>query len=123
MIYLNKNTTNPVILELTSVSNLINCNYLFEFINDINPNSITYFTGDDLSPYKCRFNRFNIVETGLTYTNLTACTVNLKSGSYTYNVYESVTPTLEISATTGTIISTGKAYVNGIDTEIAEVYR
>jgi len=112
-----------VILELTSVSSLINNYYLFQFINDINPSSITYFTGTDLSNFKCRYNRFDIVETGSTYTNYTAATINLKTGSYTYNVYESTASTLTISATTGIAISTGKAYVNGVDNDIPSVYR
>lgn len=123
MIYINKNSVNPTILELTRVSSLLNSNYLFEFINDISPNSITYFTGQDLSTYKCRFNRFDIIESGSTFTNLTGATINLRTGGYTYNVYESSASTISVSATTGKVISTGKVFVNGIDTEYPEIYR
>ena len=123
MIYITKNTANTVILELTLISSYINPSYLFEFINDIQPQKITLFTGADLSTIKTRYNQFNIIESGYTYSNLTASTVNLISGSYTYNIYEASGVTLSISATTGSIISTGKVVVVGIDTELAEVYR
>lgn len=123
MIYLDKDTTNEVILELTSVSSLLLPEYLFKFTNDVNPNNITYFTGTDLSTYKCRYNRFQVIETGSTYVNLTASTVNLISGSYTYDIYEATGTTLSVSATTGEIISTGKVIVNGTDTNIPDVYK
>ena len=121
MIYLNKNTTNTVILELTSVSSLLNTNYLFEFINDINTNSITLFTSADLSTFKCRYNRFSIIESSTSIP--LSGQVSLISGSYTYNVYEASASTISISATTGVIISTGKAIVNGLDTNLSPVYR
>lgn len=123
MINLQKDTANTVILELTSVSTLLNPYYLFEAINDMQPNNITYFTGTDLSTYKCRYNRFTITETGTTYVNLTASTINLITGSYKYNIYEASASTLSVSATTGSIISTGKLIVDGEDTDIPAVYR
>ena len=123
MLYLNKNSETTYITELTSVSTLLSPNYLFELVSDININDITYFNVEDLSTFKCRYNRFDIIETGSTYENLTASTVNLRTGGYQLNVYEASTPTLEISATTGTIIYTGKAYVNGTDNDISNIYR
>jgi len=123
MINLQKDTANTVILELTSVSTLLNPYYLFEAVNDMQPNNITYFTGTDLSTYKCRYNRFTITETGTTYVNLTASTINLITGSYKYNIYEASASTLSVSATTGSIISTGKLIVDGEDTDIPAVYR
>jgi len=121
MIYLEKNTSNTVILELTSVSSLLYSNYLFQFINDINTNKITYFTSADLSSFKCRYNRFTIVEstTQIPFSGQ----VSLIGGSYTYNVYEATASTLSVSATTGHIISTGKAIVNGIDSQLQSIYR
>lgn len=124
MIFLNKDSINTVIIELTLESSLLNPYYLFEFTNEIKPSEITYFTGTDLSNYKCRYNRFEITETGSTYTNLTASTVNLLTGSYTYNVYEMTSPTnLAVSGTTGIVINTGKVIVEGIDTELNPIYR
>lgn len=122
MIYLTKNSTSTVILELTQISTLLNSYYLFEFVNDMNK-SVSYFSANDLSSYKCRYNKFNLTETGSTYTNYSAGTVNFKTGSYTYNVYEASATTLSVSATTGNIISTGKAFVAGADLDIANIYR
>ena len=122
MITINKDESNTVILELTSVSNLLVPYYLFKFTNDMTTLP-TYFTGTDLSTYKCRYNRFNIVETGSTYENLTASTVSLISGSYTYDIYESTTPTIDVAVTTGIIISTGKVIVSGVDVDIPSIYR
>lgn len=123
MINLQKDTENTVILELTSVSTLLNPYYLFEAINDMQPTNITYWTATDLSTYKCRYNRFTITETGSTYVDLTGGTINLLTGSYKYNIYEASASTLSVSATTGNIISTGKLIVDGEDTEIDLVYR
>jgi hypothetical protein len=123
MVILNKDSENTVILELTSVSSLLAPYYTFELINDITPSNVTYFTGTDLSTYKCRYNRFNIIETGTTYVNLTASTINLKTGSYTYNVYEASASTISISATTQNIIATGILKVNGTDSDLPLVYR
>ena len=122
MIYLNKNTTNTVILELTNVSSLLSPNYLFEFINNINPNNITYFTAQDLSSFKCRYNRFEIIENNTSIP--LSGQVSLISGSYNYNIYESSAITLSVSATTGKVISTGKVIVDGLDTNIPNnIYR
>lgn len=123
MINLQKDTENTVILELTSVSTLLNPYYLFEAINDMQPTNITYWTATDLSTYKCRYNRFTITETGSTYVDLTGGTINLLTGSYKYNIYEASASTLSVTGTTGNIISTGKLIVDGEDTEIDLVYR
>lgn len=122
MIYLHKDETNTVILELTSVSSLMSPFYLFEFINDMN-DDITYFTAEDLSTYKCRYNRFNVIETIPVNVDPINGTINLLSGSYRYNIYEATLPTIDPNDTTGKIISTGKVIVNGIDDEIDPVYR
>lgn len=125
MIYLEQNTVNPVVLELSLNSTLEAPYFLFEFISDMNK-SVTYFTATDLSNYKCRSNNFQITLTGSAYTNLTASTLSLKSGSYTVNIYEASASTLSVSATTGNIISTAtslKAKVKGEDTELDPIYR
>lgn len=123
MIYLHKDETNTVILELTSVSTLLSPFYLFEFINDMRPDNITYFTAEDLSTYKCRYNRFDIIETIPGGVDPINGTINLLSGSYRYNIYEATLPTIDPNDTTGKIISTGKVIVDGIDDEIDPVYR
>ena len=123
MMYLKKNTNNIYVAELTSRSSLISPFYLFEMVSDDRSGYNKLFNVTDESTFKSRFNRFTIVESGSTYENLSASTVNLIPGSYTLNVYESNTPTLQISGTTGEIIYTNKAYVNGTNNDVDEVYR
>ena len=121
MIVINQNEDNTAILELTSVSSLISPYYLFEFINDFNPQNITYLTANDLSNFKCRYNRF-IIKENIVNDNING-QVSLISGNYTYNVYESLTQTLNKADTTGKIITTGKLLVIGLDSTIPAVYR
>lgn len=121
MIVINKGTVNPNILELTSNSQLLNSNYLFEFINDLNSNTLVYFTAQDLTTYKCRYNRFDIIESNVSIP--LSGQVSLVSGMWTYNIYEASASTLSISGTTGRIISTGKVTVNGVDTQLPSFFR
>lgn len=121
MIVLDKNQTNTVILRLTGVSSLLSPNYLFEFKNDLNPNSLSYFTAEDLSSFGCAYNLFEIIETST--PNPLSGQTSLRVGQYTYNIYEASAATLSVSATTGRIIETGKAIVNGTDSPLPLVYR
>jgi len=126
MIYITKNTTNQVVLELTSVSSLLSPYYLFHLTKTDSNNTPLVellFTGTDLSTFKSRYNRFEVIETGSTYVNLTASTISVLPGSYNYDIYESSTQTLSISATTGVIISTGKMFVDGVETSLPSIYR
>ncbi len=123
MIYLLQNQTNTVILELTQNSNLLSPSYLFEFINDITPSNIVYFTTPDLSTYCTRYNKFEVTLTGNTSTNYTGGTININPGGYTYNIYESSAVTLSVSATTGCVVQTGIAVVNGNNPSLASIYQ
>jgi len=121
MIYLEQNITNTVILELTSVSSLLNPYYVFNFSNDIYPQQNTTFTTNDLSNFRCRYNLFQITLTGNTNTNLLNATLNLDGGQYTYTVYE--TPISGSTVITGlTSISTGKVVVNGGNPSLNSIY-
>lgn len=125
MIYLEKNTANDIILELTLNSSLASPYYLFEFTQDFAPKTVTYFSCEDQSSYKSRYNLFTITLSGSGQV-LSAGTLDLRTGSYTVNVYEATAHTLSVSATTGTIIPTAKgikAYVAGTDTQISSIYR
>jgi len=123
MMYLKKNTNNIYVAELTSRSSLMSPFYLFEMISDDRSGYSKLFNVTDESTFKSRYNKFSIVESGSTYENLSGSTVNLIPGSYTLNVYESNVQTLQISGTTGEIIYTNKAYVNGTNNDVDEVYR
>ena len=121
MICLEKNTVNNIILRLDKVTTLSSPNYLLQFISDFN-NSISYVSVVDVSNSSCAYNEFNIIETGATY-QLSASTINLKAGQYTVNVFESSSPTSNLSATTGVIIYTDIARVSGVDNTINSIYR
>lgn len=118
MIYISKNTLNNVVLTLNESSTLSNPFYLFQFTNDWNveenPTSI-FFTTPDVSNFTERYNLFEITEsvTGST-TGGTSVALSLVNGQYNYNVYESSASTLSISATTGTVIESGRMVVGDI---------
>jgi hypothetical protein len=124
MININKNSSNTVVLTLTEKSTLLNPNYLFSFTSTTDFNNIVNFIATDTSTYKSRYNTFNIIETGTTFTNLTGGTINLNpNGMWDYKIYEQQSPTnLFISGTTG-IVEVGKVIVNGVDLSILPVYR
>ena len=122
MIKILKNSSNRAVFTLNEDTTLTGSSiyYLFQFINDDTDNSVL-FTGEDISENPSRFNEFTIVETGSTYTNLTASTINLEpSGFWKYNVYQQSSPTnLSVSSTDG-LVETGKVQVIGtvVPTEI-----
>lgn len=116
MIFLQKNTTNKVVLTLTENSRLSNPFYLFEFTNEFQnyplDNPPIYFTTPDLSNATIRFNLFDIElsSTGST-SGGTSVAMNLQSGQYKYNVYEATGSTLSVSATTQRVVETGRMVV------------
>jgi len=122
MINITKNQSNVVVLTLTEKATLTNPNYLFSFVNG-NTRDIVNFIATDVSLYGSRYNEFNIVETGSTFTDLTGGTINLKTGMYSYTIYEQNSPTnLIVSAATG-VVEVGKVIVEGDDNSIPEVYK
>lgn len=124
MIYLEKEKVNTVILTLTESSTLSNPNYLFVFDNEFNVNSNPiYFTTSDTSISTNRYNAFNIIESSTGSTSGgTSVALNLVAGQYSYKVYESTGSTLSVSATTGSIVESGRMIVDDItSTYIDEV--
>lgn len=122
MININKNSQNVVVLTLTEKTTLTNPNYLFSFENG-NTREVTNFISTDLSQYKSRYNEFLITETGTTFVNLTASTINIKPGMYSYTIYQQTSPTnLNVSAATS-VVEVGKVIVSGEDDDIPAVYR
>lgn len=118
MIVLYKGQVNPIVLTLNESSRLTNPFYLFEIIADFEPErNKQYFTGVDLSTNVCRYNLFNVEVTinGLIIGGSDP-TLEMKQGQYTYNVYESETATLDINATTGRILETGRLMVIDLST-------
>jgi hypothetical protein len=123
MIYIEKSSINKFVLTLTESSQLVDPFYLFEFKADFDPTrEPIYFTTDDESLSTCRYNLFTLEEnsSGST-TGGTSVALSLEAGQYRYNVYESTASTLSVSATTGTIIETGRmtsAFTGGTQQQI-----
>jgi hypothetical protein len=129
MITINKNTSNLVVLTLTEKSQLTEPTYnLFVFTNQ-STNVTKIFTASDMSIYKDRYNAFTIVESAST-ENLLIGEIYMTgdTSQWAYEVYESQYPysagTLAISATTGTILESGRVLLNGQETNntINEIY-
>jgi hypothetical protein len=82
------------------------------------------FNATDLSNFNCRYNRFNIIETGTTSQDITNGIINLfAQGQWTYSIYVSSASTLSISATTGTVLETGMVVVIGDDPNVPNIYQ
>lgn len=97
MISIVTGSSNDVVLNLTSnsqawVNSGITPYYLFEFTS-ANLNSSIYFVGVNVSSATSRYDEFYIIETGSTYTNLSASTLSLWPGmQWSYTVYEQPYP-------------------------------
>ena len=117
MIFLNKNTTNKIVLTLDESSRLANPFYLFEFKNEFNIESQPfYFYTPDQSVNRNRYNLFNLTESSLGSINGgNDIPLSLVSGQYRYKIYESSAVTLSLSATTGRIVETGRMVVSSIE--------
>jgi hypothetical protein len=116
MIYIDKDSTNTIVLTLDESSKLINPYYLFSFENEYNLDSnLIWWTTSDVSSYVNRYNQFNLIEsaTGSTTGGINT-PLKLISGQYIYRVYESLTQTLNINDTTGVILEKGRMIVSNI---------
>lgn len=113
MIFIEKNKINKFVLTLTESSKLSNPFYLFEFKADFNPTKEPiYFTTPDESLSTCRYNLFTLDENDSGSTSGgTSVALSLEAGQYIYSVYEASASTLVVSATTGSIIETGRLTV------------
>ena len=116
MIYINKNSSNTVALSLSNNVTITGQTvyFLFEFENTQTRESVL-FTGTDTSSNPYRYNKFDIIESGTSFVNLTAAVVNLEpEGWWDYNVYQMTGQTnLSLSGVTGGPIQKGKVYVSG----------
>lgn len=113
MIVLYNNQSNKVVLTLTETARLADPFYLFEFKSDFNPEYPNiYFTTSNDSHNTCRYDLFDITlnSTGST-TGGISVPLKMPLGQYTYNVFEASAQTLSTSATTGSIIETGRLIV------------
>jgi len=106
MIYIENDKVNNFIRRLNDKRTLQNPYFLWELTRETGGNTI-YFMLDDSSSYDCSFNYFTLsASTDGSTTGGINTQLYLAPGQYRYNIYESSTPTLSVSATTGNIIET-----------------
>lgn len=112
MIFLQRDSSNQVVLTLKEKATLASPFYLFNFISD-DTNVSKIFTAPNTSTSTSRYDEFEITVSGGT-ENLTGGTIDLtNNGFYKYTVYEMTGQTnLDISGTTS-ILETGKVLLSG----------
>ena len=129
MITILKNDTNKVALTLSEKSLLTGTSYnLFVVVNDLDGTE-KIFTATNTSTYIQRSSIFDIIESNAA-EDLLDGKIHLtgNTSQYTYTIYESAVPfssnTLSISATTSTILETGRLFVDGdeITNNTNEIY-
>lgn len=131
MVLINKNSVNTIDLTLTEKSEYyilgVTPYFLFVLDNDGNSNQTKIFTREDDSNLVQRYNRFVIEET--TSEDLLNGKIYLtgNTSQWTYKVYESAVPfsadTLDVQYTTGKILEQGRLLLNGVDTNINDIYK
>lgn len=132
MIYIEKNSLNDIYLTLENGKS----NFLFEFIYDGYSSDPIYYTSNDISLYRNRYNHFiledsddislNFWDDGYIDDNYVTSVLNLKNGQYTYIIY-TTDESIDISnlgglTSSSNIIETGRMVVSGIDTRINDIY-
>lgn len=130
MITINKNTSNLVALTLTEKSQLTGTTFnLFVFTNE-SSDLTKIFTAADTSTHKDRYNLFIIVESDTNAEDLLTGNIYMtgNTSQWSYEIYESATAfssnTLSITATTGTILESGRVLMEGnqANNTINEIY-
>jgi hypothetical protein len=118
LIYIEKDTTNKIVLTLTENSTLSNPNYLFVFENewDTAEAPIEIYL-PDTSTATDRYNLFTLVDGSGTGADL-----DLVKGQFTYTVYEAVGIPVTISDTTGDIVEEGRMVVSSATYAIDTIY-
>jgi hypothetical protein len=129
MIYIQKNTSNEIVLELSTALDASYTYFLFQFLEEWNTEKPSrYFTSPNVTPYISRFDQFNLVEseTGATAQAVNDAPLNLVAGQYSYNVYASQT-VIDINDLATLLatspVQTGRMLVIGEDTVVPDVYQ
>jgi hypothetical protein len=127
MIYILKNTSNNIVLELSNIITIVDPYILFEFINESNVDMPKrYFTTPNISIYKHRYDEFLLVEADSGEdNNADNVPINLQTGQYRYNIYSS-SSVIDVNDVVSIIanepISTGRMLVSGTDLTVDPVY-
>jgi len=118
LIYIEKDTTNKIVLTLTENSLLSNPNYLFVFENewDTTTDPIEIYL-PDTSTATDRYNLFTLVDGSGTGDD-----VDFSKGQFTYTIYEAVGIPSTVTDTTGNIVEEGRMVVSSTTYEIETIY-
>lgn len=129
MIYIEKNTTNQIVLELSTSLDASYTHFLLEFLAEWNTErGSRYFTTPNVTPYISRYDQFTLVEsdTGATATAVNNAPINLTAGQYSYKVYASQT-VINVNNLTSLLatpaVQTGRMLVVGENLVINDVYQ
>lgn len=131
MIFIERNTTNEIVLSLTESVTIDPVYFVFSFqplstLDEYLP--LIYFTTPDISDYCNRYNLFELVEddNGSTVGG-SSVPLYLKPGQYEYKAYQSATGSLD-PLTFGALLEVGKMVVGdmtieGQDTAVDNIYQ
>ena len=112
MILLKKLETNIIALTLTEKSQLIDPYWVIRFKPDLLDAPPHTVVAPDDSPFPRRWNRLTLIDTDVTGgPDPFVGELNLPAGWGTYEVYESMIPTIDIQQTTERVIEEGKYWV------------
>lgn len=111
MIYINKGTTETIVLTLDESTTLTDPVYLFKFTWETDPTDVDplYWIGTDTSTYPERYNKFTLIE---------GTDVTFRLGQYIYEVYEDTTGSTPTDETGLTKVEEGRMVVNGTSSTI-----
>ncbi len=124
MIYINKNTTNDIVLTLSE--NFDGNNFLFKFTYEADLTRPELYWWNDALYSSERYNLFTLEDSdSVSVFGATGGTLNLKPGQYTYNVYGSddiINDANYLIVASQSSIEEGRLIVAGIDTTIDKRY-
>lgn len=110
MIYINKDTSNDILLTLTETATITDPVFLFKFTWETDPDlAPVYWIGTDTSSYTYRYNEFTLVE---------GTDATFRIGQYDYEVYEAPTGSTPTDETGLDKIEEGRMVVNGTGSTI-----
>ena len=118
MIYIEKDTTNKIVLTLNEKALLASPYYLFVFENEYDTTvaPIELYL-ENTSTSTDRYDLFTLIEGSGTGDD-----IELTKGQYTYTVYEAVAQPSTVSDTTGDVVEFGRMVVSSDIVEFNTIY-
>ena len=111
MIYIDKGTSNDIVLTLSESVTISNPVYLFKFQWETDLEGVVplYWIGTDTSTYTYRYNQFELVE---------GTDVTFRIGQYIYEVFEAPEGSTPVDETGLDKLEEGRMVVNGTGSTI-----